>query len=428
MSFLSLKPCRLPLLSLCVCAVASLASAKQPPPPGPLAPALQPLVDRGDLIAGAVLLVADKEKVLDLEAFGHSSLKKHTPMEVNNVFWIASMTKSITGTLFMTLVDEGKVNIEDPVEKYLPEFKGQQVVEETGKDKAKGAPHAPKHPITVKEVLSHTSGMALPNDPALRGKDTLKDLVTGYAALPLRREPGTKFEYNNAGINTAGRIIEVLTGLSFDEALHQRLLDPLGMKDTSFWPNEEQGRRLAHTVRFTADKKGLEEIDFAEKITPDLIEKLGKGVPVPHELLEDFGLGKLTEYGNHYGEPAGGLFSTAADLGRFCQMLLNGGTWEGRRYLSEKAIAQMSSIQTGDIVVNPQEGYGLGWFVKKGTAEGPAVGSYGHRGARRPIMWVDPKDGLVMVLLVERFDMTGEQQQDLYSGFMKKAVELYGKK
>ena len=388
----------------------------------PQAAVLQSCVDH-HIIAGAVALVADKDKVLDLESVGWSSLKTRTPMQTDGLFWIASMSKSITATAFMMLVDEGKVNIDEPVEKYLPEFKGQQVVEESDKE----PPHAPKHPITIKEVLSHTSGIALPNDPAIKRNCPLKDEVAQYAALPLRREPGTKFEYNNAGINTAARVLEVVSGQPYAEFLQQRLLTPLGMRDTTFWPDLAQGKRLAHTVRFTADKKDLEEIEFNKGVAPELLTRLSEGVAVPPEMIADFGHGKAIEYAKHLGDPAGGLFSTATDLSHFCQMLLNGGTYQGHRLLSEKAIKQMSSIQTGAILVNPQEGYGLGWFVKKGTAEGPSIGSYGHRGARRPIFWIDTTNQLAMILLVERFDMTGEQQQELYSSFMKAAIQRWGK-
>ncbi len=389
---------------------------------GPLAPALQSCVDH-HIVAGAVALVADKDKVLDVEAVGWSSLTTKQPMQPDALFWIASMTKSITGTALMMLVDEGKVDINDPVEKYLSEFKGQQVAE----DKERKAVHAPKHPITIKEVLSHTSGLLLPNDPAIKRSNSLKDDVAQYARVPLLREPGTKFEYNNSGIDVAGRIIEVVGGMPYPAFIQSRLLGPLEMMDSSFWPTLEQGKRLATSVKFTADKTGLEDIDFAKDLKPDFIARLSQGMQVPHELLANYGHGKIIEYTTHHAEPAGGLFSTASDVGKFCQMLLSGGEFHGRRYLSAKALAQMSAIQTGDVPVNPTEGYGQGWFVKKADSEGISAGSYGHRGARRTVMWIDPMHGLALVIMVQRMDMTGEQQKELYETFMKAAVEKYGK-
>ena len=387
----------------------------------PLAPALQPLVD-SNVIAGAVAFVGNREKVLDLEAVGYASLAAKVPMRTDNVFWIASMTKSLTAAALMMLVDEGKVNVSDAVEKYLPEFKGQKVAE--GADRKDV--HAPRHPITIKEILSHTSGLVTPHDPALKWTYSLKDDVAQYAAAPLLREPGTRFEYNNTGINTAGRIIEVTSGLPYADFMQRRLFDPLGMKDTTFWPTEEQAQRLARSARSTPDKKGLEEVRQDANLTPALIEKLGRGVKAPAALLTDMGGGVISDYTNRYAQPAGGLYSTARDIGSFCRMLLNGGVLDGRRYLSETAIREMTRIQTGDIAVNPQEAYGLGWFVKTRDDEGPSVGSYGHRGARRPVMWVDPGRGLAMVLLVERFDMPGDGQKLLYSSFLKAAIGKCG--
>ena len=391
--------------------------------PSPLASVLQAAVDKHEA-AGTVVLVANKERVLDLEAAGFSSLSAKTPMKTDALFWIASMTKSFTGAALMMLVDEGKVNLDDPVEKYLPEFKGQMVA-------ADGIEmHPPQHPITVREVMDHTSGVATPQDPAFKGKNTLKEIVEVVGKLPLHREPGTKYEYNNSGINTGGRIIEVVSGMSYVDFMQQRLFTPLEMKDTTFFPNEEQGSRMAHSARFTEDKKDLEDINNAKGITPQLIAKLSEGqdLKVPQALMENMGMGVITEAAHRYGQPAGGLYSTASDVGRFCQMLLNGGTWHGHRYLSEAAVKTLATGQTGDVVVNPNEGYGVGFSVKLKDDEGPAPGSFGHRGARRTVMWVDPTHQLVMVALLQRMDMSGEQQKDFYGSVFRAMVEKFGKK
>jgi CubicO group peptidase (beta-lactamase class C family) len=404
-------------------AVAIAFASAQAAEPGPLASVLQAAVDKHEA-AGTVVLVADKERVLDLEAAGFSSLSAKTPIKTDALFWIASMTKSFTGAALMMLVDEGKVNLDDPVEKYLPEFKGQMVA-------ADGIEmHPPQHPITVREVMDHTSGVATPQDPAFKGKNTLKEIVEVVGKLPLRREPGTKYEYNNSGINTGGRIIEVVSGMSYVDFMQQRLFMPLEMKDTTFFPNEEQGSRMARSEQFTADKKDLEDIDHAKGITPQLIAKLseGKDLKVPQTLMENMGMGVISEAAHRYGQPAGGLYSTASDVGRFCQMLLNGGTWHGHRYLSEAAVKTLSTNQTGDVVVNPNEGYGVGFSVKIKDDEGPAPGSFGHRGARRTVMWVDPAHQLVMVAMLQRMDMSGEQQKDYYGSVFRAMVEKFGKK
>jgi CubicO group peptidase (beta-lactamase class C family) len=319
-------------------------------------------------------------------------------------------------------VDEGKVSLEDPVEKYLPEFKGQMVADPDGKD----APHPPKHPITVREIMDHTSGLVLASDKTLKNAHVLKDDVAEYAAHPLRREPGTKYEYNNCGINTGGRIIEVVSGMPYGDFMQQRLFDPLGMKDTTCWPNEEQAARLAHTARFTEDKKDLVQVNLDPTVSAKLIEKLSQGVHVPAAITGDMGFGISADYGKHYAMPAGGYFSTAHDLSLICRMLLRGGELDGKRYLSEKAVRTLSANQTGDVKVSPQEAYGVGWSVKLKGEEGPAVGSFGHRGARRTAMWIDPRNGLVMIILVERFDMSGAQEKVMYGDFMKAAVAKFG--
>ena len=342
-------------------------------------------------------------------------------MREDAVFWIASMSKSLTGTALMMLVDEGKVSLDDSVEKFLPEFKGQQV------KAADGTLHPPKQPVTVREVMCHTSGLVLANEKGLKTKQSLQENVALFASYPLRQEPGTKYEYNNCGIDTAGRIIEVLSGISYADFMQKRLFDPLGMKDTTFWPNEEQASRLAHTARFTAEKTGLEEIKQDKDVEQRIIDKWSEGVHVPRALTADMGAGIAFSYAKHYGEPAGGFYSTASDVGALCRMLLNGGILDGKRYLSEQAVKQMSAIQTGDVVVNPNEGYGVGWSVKIKEDAGLSIGSFGHRGARRTAMWIDPKNEIAMVILVERFDMTGEEQKIMYGGFMKAAVAAFGK-
>ena len=389
--------------------------------PSPITPVLQSFVDK-HIAAGGVTLVANKDGVVSVDKAGYASLANKTPIREDAMFWIASMSKSLTGTALMMLVDEGKISLDDPVEKYLPEFKEQQV-EETGIEM-----HPPRHLITIREIMSHTSGLVLANEKTLKQTHVLKDDVLEYAKHSLRQEPGMKYEYNNCGINTGGRIIEVVSGLSYADFMQQRIFDPLGMKDTTCWPNEEQAARLAHTARFTEDKKDLVEIQLDKDVKNEAIAKFSGGVPVPRAITGDMGFGIAFDYGKHYAMPAGGYFSTAHDLGQFCRMLLRGGELDGKRYLSEQAVRTLSTSQTADVKVSPQETYGVGWSVKLTEEEGPSAGSFGHRGARRTAMWIDPKSGLAMVILVERFDMSGDQQKVMYGDFMKAAVAKYGKR
>jgi CubicO group peptidase (beta-lactamase class C family) len=325
---------------------------------------LQPFVDRHAL-AGAVTVVAAKDKVLSLEAVGYADVAAQTPMRTDSLFWIASMSKPITAAALMILVDEGKVNLDDPVEKYLPEFKGQMFIAE--QDAEHVLLKKPAHPITVRNVLSHTSGMRFSSpleQPTLDGL-SLRDGVRSHALLPLQWEPDSKYQYSNAGINTAGRIIEVVAEKPYEAFLQERLFDPVGMPDTTFWPNEQQVQRLAKAYKPNADKTGLEETTIGQLTYP------------------------LTDRKRHP-MPAGGLFSTAADITRFCQMVLNRGEFAGRRILSEKAIQEMTSRQTAADI--PQS-YGLGWAT--------GGSSFGHGGALATNMTIDPQRGLITVWMVQ---------------------------
>lgn len=200
--------------SIVLLGLTSLTSLGQESPRS-IAPCLQPFVDHHEM-AGAVMLVASKDKVLDLEAVGYADIAGKEPMRPNALFWIASMSKPMTAAALMILMDEGKVNVDDPVAKYLPEFKDQWLAVEQDKDHI--LLRKPKHPITVKNVLSHTSGLPFKSpleEPTLDGLP-LRDRVRGYAMLPLQFEPDSQYRYSNAGFNTAGRIIEVVSGMSYE--------------------------------------------------------------------------------------------------------------------------------------------------------------------------------------------------------------------
>ncbi|MBS0265777.1 MAG: beta-lactamase family protein [Planctomycetes bacterium] len=354
-----------------------------------LAPALQPFVDRHEL-AGAVLLVADKQAILDVETVGVADIAQQKPMRPDSLFWIASMSKPITATALMLLVDEGLVKIEDPVEKFLPEFKNLWVPVERSDDRL--VLKRPAHPITVREILTHTSGLDFRSEMEQPRLDGLKlcDAVRSYTLAPLLWEPGTKFKYSNAGINTAGRIIEVVSEMPFEEFLDRRVFKPLGMKDTTFWPNAEQLTRLAKAYQPNAAKNDLEEMKIEQLTYP----------------LDDRTRGPM---------PAGGLFSTAHDCAHLCQMALAGGLFEGRRFLSEEAVQQMTKRQTGAGI---SENWGLGWTA------GP---SFGHGGALSTNMTVDTQRGLIFIYLVQHAGYAGTNGAQIYPAFVDAAVQAFGK-
>ncbi|HEV3027613.1 MAG TPA: serine hydrolase domain-containing protein, partial [Planctomycetota bacterium] len=335
-------------------------------------------------------LVATKDKVLSHEAVGFMDVKAQTPMRPDALFWIASQSKPITATAVLMLVDEGKLALDDPVEKHLPEFKGQMVVAES--DPNHVLLHKPVHPITLRNVLSHTSGMKFSSpmeQPTLDGL-TLKDAVRSYAMMPLQYEPDSKYQYSNAGINTAARILEVVSGMKYEEFMQKRLFDPLGMKDTTFWPSEEQVARLARSYKPNAAKDGLEETKVGQ-LTYPLSDRRRQPMP------------------------AGGLFSTAVDVARFCQMILNGGELDGRRYVSEAAVKQMTTKQTAEAL---KDGYGLGWST--------GGGSFGHGGAFATNMNIDSVRGLITVYMIQHSGFPGDGGK-AQGAFKRTAEKIFGK-
>lgn len=315
-------------------------------------------------LAGAVLLAASKAGVLALESVGFADIASGIPMRPDTVFWIASMTKPFTSTALMMLVEEGRVHLDDPVERYLPEFNGQMLL--VSQEAEPALLREPKHPITVREILSHTSGLPFrsPLEWPTLDRHALQVAVESYAVENLRFEPGSKYEYSNEGTNTAGRIIEVVTGLPYEKFLNERLLFPLEMSDTVFIPNSEQVRRLAKPYRLNPAGTGLDEspIEFLSYPLTDPTRQ-----PIP----------------------GGGLFATAADVARFCRMILRGGELDGTRYLSETSIREMTRKQTREEI---SDQYGLGWAI-----EGPA---FGHGGALGTHMWINPQSGLITIYLL----------------------------
>ncbi|WP_165229116.1 serine hydrolase domain-containing protein [Aquisphaera insulae] len=385
-----MRPTRasVPLITLVVAlspGVGPSAMGQEPAPASKsIAPAIKPYVDR-HVLAGAVALVADRQKVLSVDAVGFADIAGGRPMRADAIFWIASQSKPITATALMMLVDEGKVKLDDPVSKYLAEF--QQIWVATEKDNSHVLLKKPRHPITVREILSHTSGLPFASAAEQPTLDLLPLRVGAltYAMTPLQSEPGTHYSYSNAGINTAGRIIEVVSGMPYELFLAKRLFEPLGMHDTTFWPSGPQLNRLAKSYKPDAAKTGLEETTVTQLRYP----------------LDD---------SRRQPMPAGGLFSTAHDLARFCRMILSGGELDGRRYLSRESVAAMTTKQTPEPL---KDGYGLGWSTDGKT--------FGHGGAYATNMTIDSTRGLITIWLVQHagFPGDGDKAQDAF----RKAAE-----
>lgn len=350
---------------------------------------MQGYVENGT-IAGAVTLVVGKQGPLAVDGVGKADLASGTEMKPDTLFWIASMTKPMTALAVMMMVEEGKLSVEDPVEKHLPEFKGQ----EGGR------------PITVKDLLTHSSGLVGGGGP----KPTLAEAVKEYASKPLQFEPGTRWSYNNPGINTLGRLVEVTSGMPYEDFMQQRLFDPLGMKDTTFWPTEAQAQRLAVSYVKEKEEPGAE-------LKPTTIGFLNDRPPTER---------------NRMPSPAGGLFSTANDLARIYQMLLNGGELDGRRYVKKETLERMTTNHLGDMKVSFTEGMnmGLGFHLvnePQGVTAMLSRGTYGHGGAYGTQAWIDPVRGLAMVLLIQRAGLPNADGSEMRASFQQSAVDAFGK-
>ena len=381
---------RLPIIaSIIAMAVPAAGAAAQKSNDVTVASALKPYVE-SHALAGAVAMVATRDAVLETTCVGWSDIAAQKPMRPNTLFWIASQSKAMTAAGLMMLVDEGKINLNDPVEKYLPEFRNLWLASETSQDHI--LLKRPHHAVTVREILSHTAGLPFSSAMEQPTLDvlSLRDGVRSYALTPLQYEPGSKYQYSNAGINTAGRLIEVISGMPYETFLQTRLFDPLGMKDTTFWPSKKQQQRLAVSYRPNTDKTNLEPTTVTQLRYP----------------LEDRSRGPM---------PAGGLFSTAADVALFCRLLLNHGAFEGKRLLSEDAVHQMTTKQTGPEVA---DNYGLGLSTWDG--------GFGHGGAYSTNMSIDTKHGLIYIWMVQHagYPLNGDQSFD---AFRKAAEKRYAK-
>ena len=352
-----------------------------------LAPLIQPFVD-DDTIPGAVMLVASKDKVLDVETVGYADMATKKPMTRDTVFWIASMSKAMTASCLMMLVDEGKVGVDDPVEKYLPEFKGIRVTDPADPTHTS---HPANHPILVREILSHSSG--LPGGPVGNAgpldEPSLAQRVLNDAKRGLWYQPFTHYLYSNAGISTAARIVEVVSGEPFGQFEKERLFAPLGMKDTTFWPSVAEQKRLATSYHQMLNPYRLTQITLKGWLTYP---------------LEDT---------NRAPAVAGGLFSTADDVARFCQMFLNQGTFNGRRILSKDSVKKMTTKEAFE------RDYGFGWETKPD-------GSFRHGGAEQTLMGVDPKQGLVYVFMVQVAGPWPKDEIHKIPPIFEKAVLTFG--
>ena len=345
-------------------------------------------------INGAVLLVAREGKIAYFNSFGYRDEEKTLPMEKDSIFRAYSMTKSITAVAVAILLEEGKLALTDPVEKFMPSFKDIQVGEvskdETGKEVVTMV--KPSNVMTIHDLCRHTAGLSYWFSPPAAiqalylqaGMDKLEGLTNAevcekLAKLPLVENPGTKYRYGMA-YDVLGRVIEVASGMTLDKFFEERIYKPLEMNDSGFQVTEKDVDRLVY-------------------LDPQWILYIDPANPT-----------------RKYWSGGGGTVSTAMDFACFAQMLLNGGQLEGKRLLETKTVAFITSDQLGqmgnrdDILYFPGRGFGAGFDfyvrVDTGSVNFPAnVGEFTKGGAAGTVYWVDPEEDLVAVFMMSAPDL-----------------------
>lgn len=360
---------------------------------------MQQHVDEG-LLAGAVALVARDGKVAYLKCVGMQDKERGVEMKPDAIFRIASMSKPITSVAVMMLYEEGRFRLSDPVSKYLPEFKDMKVIvtEPAGDGKTRTKLVPAKREITIRHLLTHTSGLTYHWDPRVGAQyaeagithgliqtdDVLADGIKKLAQQPLVHQPGEAWNY---GLSTdvLGRLVEVVSGLPFDEFLRRRIFEPLRMNDSGFYLPDSKVSRLAAV--YGADPNGK-------------VKRLGNGI-----LGEGAMRATVTypyEGPKRYFSGGGGLCSTISDYTRFCQMMLNGGELDGVRLLSRKTVELMTTDHVGEL--SPGTGFGLGFGVTRNLREGgelTSVGAYRWGGYWYTTFFIDPAEKLIGVCMVQ---------------------------
>ncbi len=360
---------------------------------------LQARIDEGKL-SGAVVMVAQEGEVLMHEALGYQNVEDQVPMSTDTIFRIFSMTKPVTGTALMMLWDEGKFQLDDPVEMHLPELAGMQVFVEQNED-GSWVTEPAEHPMTVRELMSHTGGLAY-TPPLSQGPvaeayakagimnltgATLAESMPALRDIPLFYQPGSQWVYS-ISVDVQGFMVERLSGMRFGEFLETRIFQPLGMVDTGFSVKPDNAARLSRqyapnndgTLRRTDNRPGLANFDF---LSPPKFESGG-----------------------------GGLTSTATDYMKFVQMHLNDGELNGVRILSEAAVAQMRANQLPKAVANigqlyPGNVFGLDFAIVEDSDsyQGASKGTHWWWGIAGSWFWIDPVENIGFIGMIQNDDI-----------------------
>jgi CubicO group peptidase (beta-lactamase class C family) len=362
-------------------------------------------------VVGAVTVVARKGKLVHLETFGLADAEAGKPMRKDTIFRIYSMTKPITSVAALMLYEEGRFQLGDPVHLYLPQFKNVKVYSETGE------PVAPRRAMTVRDLLSHRSGLTYGvfgstavdrmyrEANLLSGRGTLADFVDRLALLPLLHHPGERWTYS-VSTDVLGRLVEVLSGQPLDEFFRRRILEPLGMRETGFHVPEGSKDRLAVTYEWSA--KGVRTIaDHPDR-------------------------SRFTKPATFF-SGGGGLVSTSSDYLRFAQMLLNGGELDGVRLLSPKTVSLMTRDHAADATAPADgvqygngAGFGLGVRVMTDMARAQRIGTegtYGWGGLASTNFIVDPKEQMVAIIMSQKLPTDGRLSAEFQTAVYQAIVD-----
>jgi CubicO group peptidase (beta-lactamase class C family) len=371
---------------------------------------LQQYVDSG-WVAGAVGFIARDGRIIYDKSFGVSDLEKKTPMQTDNIFRIASQTKAITSIAVMTLFEEGKFLLDDPVSKYIPEFAHPGVLDKFNEKDTTFTTIPANREITIRDLLTHTSGIeyagigsktmraiyAKAGFPgAFGGNFNLGEKIRILGKQPLLHQPGEKYTYG-LNVDVIGYLIEVLSGESLDQYFHKHIFEPLGMNDTYFYLPPSKADRL---VKVSTEDQNRHLVNSNTEI-------------FNYPLSE----------GTYYAGGAG-LCSTVRDYGIFLQMLLNKGEYNGRRILSRRTVELITANQIGDLNVG-RDKFGLGFQITTAYGQaklGLSEGSFSWGGYFGTIYWADPKERLVCLMFVQQSPLRHSEIQDKFRALVYQAL------
>jgi len=369
-------------------------------------------------IPGAVALIVRNGKIIYEKSFGFSDIENKAPLKTDNIFRIASQSKAITSLAVMMLWEEGKFTLDEPISKYIPEFKNPKVLVWFNEKDSSYSAQPAKSEITIRQLLTHSSGISyaaigtkefnaiyakahVPSGIGIGNtSDVLADKMKILGTLPLRHNPGEQWTY---GLNTdlLGYFVEVLSGLSFDEFLHQRIFKPLGMNDTYFYLPKEKQSRLVSLYEFKKDKDNelVKASVIYDKVEPNYPNTLGK-----------------------YFSGGAGLSSTIEDYAKFLQLFLNKGEYNGARLLSRKTVELMLTNQLQSPITE-RFGLGFGLETLENDYKSPySIGSFSWGGAFSTSYWADPKEKLIALIYTNIYSNKHGELQEKYKALVYQSI------